>query len=236
MSLTDLSNIKFEHVGNINQPCSYCKKTISNPKFIKRFHVDEEESEFIPKPICFDCSERLTYPETIQDFETEYRRALNEIAYPYIIPRDDLELTTVHNDIINLVKNKKVFNHYKPFLYIHGVPGSGKTVIAKALCRVLKYRFIKAYDIYHSHRNNIGFLYSGSMCIDDMGKEIEGQNRKHLTYEIMDNRYDNKAFTVITTQLDPSLLTDTYGQDFADRIKQYSHRIAMPSKTNWRKN
>jgi hypothetical protein len=221
--------------GSIKKPCIFCKQIQNVPVFKQRFPPDFKESEFIPQAICEPCSDVQTYGNDKYDFASAYKRSLNEIAEPYICNKNDSELIDLHTGIIKMINDKSVFYSGKPFLYIYGIAGSGKTIIAKAIAQVLHFRFIKAYDIFHSYKSEISRLYNGKLCIDDLGKEGEGHNRKYLTYELIDNRYDNKAYTIITTQLTPDSLIAEYGHDFASRIKQYSKFVQMPNNTNWRK-
>lgn len=234
-SITEIGKLEMIQTGSIKQPCIYCKAIQDVPVFKHRMPPKFEVTEFIPKAICFHCSEIQTYGHSDYNIDKAYNDSLNKYAAPYICEKNDLELIALHKKIKTLINDKSVFCNQYPFLYIYGVAGSGKTIIAKAISDILHFRFIKAYDLFNFHKSEISSLYFNKLCIDDLGKEVDGHNRTYLTYQLIDNRYDNKASTIITTQLPPNQLSETYGHDFADRIKQYSRFLQMPSKVNWRK-
>lgn len=234
-SITEIAKIEMIQTGSIKKPCIFCNEMQNVPVFKQRFPPDFIEKEFIPKSICFKCSEIKTYGHEDYNIDAVYNSTLNKIANPYICNNDNFELINLHKKIKDLINKKDIFNPFQPFLYLYGVPGSGKTIIAKTISEILRFKFIKAYDLFNFQKSEISSLYFNKLCIDDLGKEVDGHNRTYITYQLIDNRYDNKASTIITTQIEPDKLAETYGSDFADRIKQYSVFLQMPSKINWRK-
>lgn len=223
--------------GSVKKPCIYCKQVQDVAIFTQKLPPNFETTEFIPKAICFDCSEIQTYGHMDYNIDHAYNTALHKFAMPYICHKNDTELKAVNIKIKKLINDKDVFCSQYPFLYIYGSAGTGKTIIAKAISDILHFRFIKAYDLFNFQKSEISHLYFNKLCLDDLGKEAEGHNRTYLTYQLIDNRYDNRAPTIITTQLPPEKLEETYGSDFSDRIKQYSKVIQMPATTkNWRTN
>jgi hypothetical protein len=238
-----LSMIKFEHIGNVDMPCIFCKKIISNPKFKKQFPPDYKETEFIPKPICVSCSDIHSKIDPYVSFETKYNDALNRIAGGYSCSKDNIALIKFHKKLKTNITNENVFNYTTPFLFITGASGAGKTLVAKALAETLGFRFIKAYDIVNLPKHELYHLHGRKLCIDDMGKELDKTNGKQVLYEIIDNRYDNRVPTIITTQFDVDALVKNYDSQMTDRLIQVSFFMPIPdnydhrtNKTNWRKN
>lgn len=130
----------------------------------------------------------------------------------------------------------------KPGLMLCGLCGNGKTTLARAIQRFIEritelecgfnkgktVKFMKAKEICRLMRTNYKAyekLFSEPMLIiDELGEEP----KEIMTYGMIDTpmidliseRYDQRLFTIVTTNLDTDELRAKYGERITDRFTE----------------
>ncbi len=149
----------------------------------------------------------------------------------------------------------------KKGVLLTGFYGNGKTTLARAVLSAIKElsdkghfkweggdpdtvkmntRIIKAVDLCHmdqaGEKDRIDFYKSVDvLLIDDLGVEpretqVYG-NGFHTVREVIDARYENQKFTIITTNLTPTQLRDFYQERVSSRFREMVQQIAMKGES-----
>ncbi|MCM1367583.1 MAG: ATP-binding protein [Roseburia sp.] len=125
----------------------------------------------------------------------------------------------------------------KPFLILAGQSGTGKTVLAAAVATALMERgaatvTVGAFDFlrraldYHTQFSIEDYtdrftpmLDCDALVIDDLGTEtmLKNVTREYL-YAVVNERWQHRKITVITTNLTPDALLARYGESIASRL------------------
>lgn len=126
-------------------------------------------------------------------------------------------------------------------MYICGATGSGKS-FAAAWCvynllleRVtaewdkpykwgelcdFQTSWFSAYQVTLERANLSAAVAAGLLVLDDLGAESSSPNNKATILELIGQRYNNKAPTIITSNLTVTEMLDRYSQRFYDRVMQ----------------
>lgn len=137
-----------------------------------------------------------------------------------------------------------------------GVPGNGKTTLAKALIEMAKYlnrkdkfrymgeyfkfgtRFITATEVCEYYKNQkdsqiLKLKEIPFLVIDDLGEEpcevLSFGTPAHPVRRLIEKRYETMGFTVITTNLVTDDLFKQYGWRVLDRITEMYKKIIHQS-------
>lgn len=125
----------------------------------------------------------------------------------------------------------------KPFLILAGESGTGKTVLAAATATALMERgasavTVGAFDFlrrsldYHTQFSIDDYtdrftpmLDCDALVIDDLGAEtmLKNVTREYL-YAVVNERWQHKKITIVTTNLPPEALMSRYGESIASRL------------------
>lgn len=131
-------------------------------------------------------------------------------------------------------------------LMIRGNVGTGKSVIVEALCNlILERENIKPYFIHVSElqdlyiRNDFEEIDKVKnrryAIIDDVGVEaVEAKsygNVKEPFNDVFDYRYRNDKLTIITTNLTPSEIEETYGTRIIDRFRECMNDLILDGES-----
>lgn len=152
----------------------------------------------------------------------------------------------------NLIKE-----HPKKGVLLNGFCGNGKTTLAKGILTAIRdlnkekhfkwdggeatiadmtTRIVNAVDLCHlaqAGENKLLDFYKNVdvLLIDDLGiepREIQVYgNGFHTVREVLNARYDNLKFTVITTNLTSSQLRDFYEERISSRFREMVQQITM---------
>lgn len=138
---------------------------------------------------------------------------------------------------------------HKCGLMLYGTVGSGKTTLANAMCNLInnaEYSHvsterkcvtkINASEIPEmvinpekSTRNYRRVKESEMLFIDDFGTEanvVKSWGNEFMPLiDILQYRYENQLFTIITTNLDKAAIRDVYGNRIADRFNEMFNRM-----------
>ena len=136
----------------------------------------------------------------------------------------------------------------KPWLFLSGNVGTGKTTLMKAIARTLTdytytARMFKASDFPALFLNNVEQtelqLMQGNWCrvllLDDIGVEPteikEYGNVIRPFVKIVEERYNRQLPLVVSTNLSGQEMRDTYGERTIDRIKEMATAIKYQGKS-----
>lgn len=147
-------------------------------------------------------------------------------------------------------------DQYKtPGLLIGGIPGDGKTTTLRAIKTLISMckqmdpddhdyygqpslaclQIHKASDIKHYIADNQQFLKlkkTSLLAIDDLGTEsVEVQLYGNIYYpiiELLEYRYDNQMFTILTSNIRSIDIRKWYGDRIADRFSEMMTCVAYP--------
>lgn len=158
--------------------------------------------------------------------------------------------TLVYNDDLvcrlQTVANWILKPDSKPWLYLCGQCGTGKTTMIKAIRlfytqhpivdpianRVVDLKIVGAKDLAsidnNTHRSYDDITY---LAIDDLGIEP----REVLVYgnvytpiiDLLTNRYDRQLATIITSNLQPRMIRNEYGDRIADRLNEMTTKVVF---------
>lgn len=166
-------------------------------------------------------------------------------------PEDELILTDENRHIIGQVAlwyswDNRFKGDARKGLMIRGNVGTGKTLIVKALCEIIK----EVEILYPSfiHVSELQDLYIQNdyekieivkkraySIIDDVGVEaVETKiygNVKEPFNDVFDYRYRNNKRTIITTNLTPSEIEQTYGTRIIDRFRECMNDLILDGKS-----
>ncbi len=124
------------------------------------------------------------------------------------------------------------FSTRSPNLLLTGQPGLGKTFLSSAIAKeVIDRGFYVLYDSCQnilSRMENAKFKNSGDdfsdllscelLIIDDLGAEFKTQFSESCIYNIVNSRIISKLPTVISTNLSPAELSESYHDRIASRL------------------
>src|SRR5690554_5804373 len=131
-------------------------------------------------------------------------------------------------------------------LMIRGNVGTGKTVIVKALKKLIKSKEGKNACFLHSIelqdlyiQNDLDGIDRAKKrdytIIDDVGTEAAETklygNAKEPFNDVFDYRYRNDKITIITTNLPPSEIENTYGTRIIDRFRECMNDLVLDGKS-----
>lgn len=134
-----------------------------------------------------------------------------------------------------------------------GLYGNGKSTLVKALQQLVNYLDLK--DEYDNRRWSFRILdakeiawmcreerkewnelrYVKMLAIDDLGTEpvevMDYGNKQNPVIDLLYKRYDNQLTTIITTNLQPKVISEIYGERIADRLREIAHTIVFENKS-----
>lgn len=195
---------------------------------------------------------RFSLPYTLEQVKT-----LILGAYKVIVETRGKEFiydTETENNIIEIAK---WLNNPKSSigLYLCGSVGLGKTnmiVALQSLIRVVcgndshfednELRIVSAVRLCEYARNNIELYNKYKKCkllaIDDLGAEpAEIKDFGNVFYpiaDIMDYRYQEQKFTIITTNMPADEIRKRYGLRISDRFKEMFTKVWFKNKKSYR--
>jgi DNA replication protein DnaC len=134
-------------------------------------------------------------------------------------------------------------------LLLCGVPGNGKTTMVYALQNTINYLsdnhvfdsmyqyedernavglpIIDAREVVESSKNYQGFVAlkrKPFLAVEDIGREptevLEYGNVLNPVIDLLEYRYANQLFTVVSTNLTPKQVREKYGNRIADRFNE----------------
>lgn len=164
----------------------------------------------------------------------------------------DFNNDTYPQDVVAKVVNHLTKPHPESGIMLCGVPGNGKTTLAKAILRMARIlnsqgafsymgeyfrfetRFITATEVCEYYKNQdddkiIRLKEIPFLVIDDLGEEpcevLSFGTPAHPVRRLIEKRYETMSFTVITTNLVSDDLFKQYGWRVMDRIQEMYHKI-----------
>lgn len=189
--------------------------------------------------------------------QQEISRGLN-IAYEYIVKQR--QCVYIKADfVLNYIEIASEWlsgNFAKCFLMLSGLPGTGKTTLAKTICELINAYFDD--DIY---TENIGVVQCDSIEIEESFKEdnLKTFPKKHRSFDLLKEttllfiddlgteqtevkifgsqykpiidllsyRYEKRLITIITTNLTPKEIRSRYGERIYSRFQETAKVIAF---------
>ena len=131
-----------------------------------------------------------------------------------------------------------------------GQCGNGKSTMAKAIGRAV--RFLSLKGCYENPNLRILFLSAKDLfsfdrdalketsrrillAIEDLGEEpkerLEYGNVMNPVVDVLEYRYDNRLFTIVTTNLTPAQIAEKYGRRIADRCREMFEVIVFKGQS-----
>lgn len=177
-----------------------------------------------------------------------YKLYQEEVQSRYL----DFNNDTYTQDIVAKVVNHLTKPHPESGIMLCGVPGNGKTTLAKAILRMARIlnsqgafsymgeyfrfetRFITATEVCEYYKNQdddkiIRLKEIPFLVIDDLGEEpcevLSFGTPAHPVRRLIEKRYETMSFTVITTNLVSDDLFKQYGWRVMDRMQEMYHKI-----------
>lgn len=134
-------------------------------------------------------------------------------------------------------------------LMLCGGVGNGKSTMMKAIQSLLNViRITNQYDntvygmriknaksicemILHDYNAFLDLSRCSLLGIDDLGTEplavLDYGNEKTPIVDLLSARYENRLFTIATTNLTPRQISERYGERIADRFKEMMEIVAF---------
>lgn len=162
-----------------------------------------------------------------------------------------------HDAVLESVSNWLVGHSYKNGLWLCGLGGTGKTTLVSAIQKLVNSLSIldpilgspshlvyaglvvvSARKLCHLYVNEYAtfqrYQRTALLAIDDLGAEAEktrcyGQECDPIGV-MLGFRYENRLFTIVTTNLPSDQIRGRYGDRTADRVRQMMHVVPMPEK------
>ena len=156
-------------------------------------------------------------------------------------------IENIHQIAVALTDDSKTFG-----FFLCGGCGNGKTTFVKALqfflseCQLKRdnysywtFRTYHAHDIiYHESEKKdewLALCNRPMIAIDDLGGEpievLRYGTRYSPIIDLLVRRYENMLFTIITTNLDPKQIRESYGDRIADRLNEMMMKIVFRDDT-----
>lgn len=182
----------------------------------------------------------------------EQAKAIMLAAYQAEVEYRDMVFTSdkFTTDNINRVAEYLVNPKTKFGIMLSGKCGNGKTTMLYAFQSAMNYlsrakffddkgiRIIDAKDIisYTKDTKRYDPMRSSEMLgIEDMGREpteiMDYGNILNPVIDLLEYRYSNQLFTVITTNLTPKEIREKYGDRIADRFNEMLCNIVFENNT-----
>ena len=189
-------------------------------------------------------------------FNMSAQDALDLLAasYQIAVEHRHCEFNLDENTYRNLVKLAEYITAPVPKFGVMmcGTCGNGKTTLVYALQRAINYldrfghfkfmgeyyevglRIVDARELLQISKTLKDFQEikrRTMLAIDDMGKEpaeiLDYGNVTNPVIDLIEYRYHQQLFTVITTNLDPEQIKKKYGTRVADRFREMLHVIVF---------
>lgn len=126
--------------------------------------------------------------------------------------------------------------------------GTGKTTMAHAFQRICNIqlpkisdrctgaRMINAKDIVKAYNDNYRYFQriidEPVLIIDDLGDEatesVQYGNITTPLVDLIEHRYDERLYTLVTTNLTAEQIETKYGKRIRDRMREMFHKIVLP--------
>lgn len=180
-------------------------------------------------------------------------KSVNDVSIEFVRhPEHDMLLASVSNWLVS--------QSYKTGLWISGLGGTGKTTLVYAIQKLVNSLSIldpihgsASHTVYaglvvvsarklchlylNEHPTFQRYQRTAMLAIDDLGAEAEkiryyGQECDPIG-AMLGFRYENRLFTIVTTNLPNAQIRLRYGDRTADRVNQMMHVVPMP-ETNFR--
>lgn len=151
------------------------------------------------------------------------------------------KLTKAANAICNTILNR---NGAKFGVFLSGRAGCGKTTLAQALsdvCQVLWKKDLSTRCPVYDARDfrNAEILEEAKkrplICIEDLGRETVVVNdfgtKISPIVDILESRYAERKFTLITSNIPPKDIAERYGERIADRLREMMEVVTLEDKS-----
>lgn len=125
---------------------------------------------------------------------------------------------------------------------LSGPVGTGKTHLAVAiLIRIIERGYAGAYESVNDIIRKLGSSYQTDttesytdtlkseplLVLDDLGKERSNDTARTFVYSLINSRYEGSRPTIITTNLTPAEIRETYGDAIHSRLCEMCDLVAV---------
>lgn len=188
----------------------------------------------------------------IPDCYSDTLEELIKIEYENIVLTRNGTMNEISNATISAAAKWLNMTSRKTGLLIYGGVGNGKTTLASAICNIVDKIFyspvsserkqfqrisaIKITDTALKEQERFGEIkYAELLFIDDLGCEPQtvktfGNSIAPLS-DVLYYRYDQMKFTIATSNLDETGLSDYYEQRIYDRMNEMFDRLHFVNKS-----